>query len=117
MPLDDATVAWSEATAAPVRVATLVLAREDIDAPGQAQYGENLAFNPWHALAEHAPVGSLGEARKVVYKASADLRRYYNGLPFEEPGGPRLPGAPTNIIPLPQCTAPEKQSGGAGGPP
>ena len=73
-----------------MRVATLVR-REDIDAPGQAQYGENLAFNPWHALAEHAPVGSL-EARKVVYKASADLRRYYNGLPFEEPGGPRLPG-------------------------
>ena len=95
-----------------MRVATLVLARQDIDAPGQPQYGENLAFNPWHALPEHSPMGSLGEARKAVYKASADLRRHFNGLPAEEPDRPRVADAPTNVIPLPQCTDSDKRSGG-----
>jgi hypothetical protein len=88
MPLDDATVAWSEQASPPVRVATVTLPAQDVDAPGQAAYGENLAFNPWHALPEHRPVGSLNEVRQVVYKASADLRRQYNGVPALEPTAP-----------------------------
>ncbi len=95
MPLDRATVRWDEARSEPIRVATLALLRQDIDAPGQAEYGENLSYNPWHALAEHAPVGSISEARRVVYKASADLRRDVNGIPLGEPLRPRkTPPAP-----------------------
>jgi hypothetical protein len=89
MPLDDATVAWSEQASEPVRVATVVLPAQDVDAPGQEAYGENLAFNPWHSLPEHRPVGSLNEARKDVYGAAADLRRRYNGVPAVEPTSPR----------------------------
>lgn len=89
MPLDEATVRWQESASAPVLVATLTLPRQDIDAWGQADYGENLAFNPWHALAEHAPVGSVAAARKAVYEASADRRRQANGVPATEPDGPR----------------------------
>ena len=72
MPLDRATVRWDERASSPVHVATLVLPRQDIAARGQSAYGENLAFNPWHALREHEPVGSIAAARKVVYRASAD---------------------------------------------
>ncbi|MCG8461283.1 MAG: LodA/GoxA family CTQ-dependent oxidase, partial [Holophagales bacterium] len=61
-------------------------------------YGENLAFNIWRALAEHEPVGSLAEARKIVYRASARSRRDVNGLPLGEPAEPRpaewRPGEP-----------------------
>jgi hypothetical protein len=89
MPLDAATVRWSEELSPPLHVATLVLPAQDVDARGQAAYGENLAFNPWHALAEHAPVGSIADARKVVYKASADLRRNVNGVPLGEPAALR----------------------------
>src|SRR5207244_2815591 len=89
MPLDDATVACSEQESPPVRVATILLPAQDVYAPGQAAYGENLAFDPWHSLPEHRPAGSLNEARKVVYRASADLRRRYNGVPAMEPTGPR----------------------------
>jgi hypothetical protein len=89
MPLDDATVAWSEQASEPVRVATVFLPAQDVDAPGQGAYGENLAFNPWHSLPEHRPVGSLNEARKHVYRAAADLRRRYNGVPAAEPTSPR----------------------------
>lgn len=89
MPLDRATVEWSERESPPVRVGTLVLPQQDLDARGQSAYGESLAFNPWHALPAHAPVGSISEARRVVYRASADNRRDVNGQPRGEPTAPR----------------------------
>lgn len=86
MPLDQATERWDSPF---VHVATLVLPAQDVDARGQSPYGENLAYNIWQALPEHAPVGSIAEARKVVYHASADLRRNVNGVPLGEPEEPR----------------------------
>ena len=91
-PLDRATKRWDEAVSEPVHVATLTLARQDVAAPGQAEYGENLAFNTWHVLPEHEPVGSVAEARKVVYQAAADLRREKNGVTLAEPTEPRPVG-------------------------
>jgi hypothetical protein len=85
MPLDRATVRWDESLSEPINVATLVLPAQDIDARGQATYGENLSYNPWHALAEHQPFGSISDARKVVYEAAAELRRDMNGVPIAEP--------------------------------
>ena len=89
MPLDKAMVPWSEEASPPIHVATLILPRQDITARGQSNYGETLAFNPWRTLAVHEPVGSIAEARKVVYRASAELRRDVNGEPLGEPIVPR----------------------------
>lgn len=89
MPLDAATSRWSEELSPPVHVATLVLSQQDCDARGQAEYGENLAMNPWHCLAEHAPLGSVAQARKVAYEASANNRRNTNGQTLGEPSAPR----------------------------
>lgn len=89
MPLDRATVRWSEEASPPVHVATLVLPAQDLGVRGQSTYGENLAFNSWHTLPEHEPVGSIAEARKVVYRASARVRRDVNGVPVAEPVEPR----------------------------
>jgi hypothetical protein len=89
MPLDQATVRWDEKISEPVHVATITIPRQQIDARGQSQYGENLAYNPWHALPEHAPVGSISEARRVAYEAAAELRRNVNGVPVVEPQEPR----------------------------
>jgi hypothetical protein len=94
MPLDAATVRWDEDAAPWMHVATLVLDRQDIDARGQSSYGDNLAMNIWRVPAEHAPVGSLADARRVVYAASADLRRNVNGVPLGEPEQPRPSAAP-----------------------
>jgi L-Lysine epsilon oxidase N-terminal/L-lysine epsilon oxidase C-terminal domain len=96
MPLDQATVRWEEAASSPLHVATLTLVQQDIDARGQATYGENLSFTPWHAIPEHAPVGSIADARKVAYQAAAQLRRDINGIPVGEPEAAR-----------PLATAPE----------
>ncbi|MFG3225538.1 LodA/GoxA family CTQ-dependent oxidase [Kitasatospora sp. NPDC048194] len=89
MPLDRATVRWEESASPPVRVARLTLPQQDVSARGQAAYGENLAFNPWHCLAEHRPVGSISDARRTVYLASAEQRRDVNGVPTAEPGPAR----------------------------
>ena len=85
MPLDRATVRWSEKASPPIHVATLILPSQDINARGQAKYGETLSFNPWRTLNAHQPVGSIAEARKIVYQASAALRRNVNGEPLGEP--------------------------------
>jgi L-Lysine epsilon oxidase N-terminal/L-lysine epsilon oxidase C-terminal domain len=85
MPLDQATVRWSEEQSPPDHVATLILPRQDILARGQAGYGENLAYNPWHALEAHRPQGSISQARKLAYAASSDQRRNANGVPAGEP--------------------------------
>jgi hypothetical protein len=85
MPLDKATVPWSEKDSPPVQLATIVIRKQDITVQGQDAYGENLSFNPWCTLKEHEPQGSISDARKIVYKAGADLRRFKNGVPSVEP--------------------------------
>jgi hypothetical protein len=85
MPIDAATVRWSETESEPIAVATLTLHQQNTDTPGQEAYGENLAYNPWHTIEAHKPAGSISDARKVVYQASADLRRSRNGVPACEP--------------------------------
>ena len=92
MPLDRATVRWDEAESPPIHLATLVLPQQDVTTLGQAAYGEHLSWNIWHSLAEHTPQGTLADARKVVYSASATQRRNANGIPSLEPGEPRPPG-------------------------
>lgn len=103
MPLDEATVRWSEEASVPVHVATLHLPQQDITEEGQMAYGENLAFNPWHSLKAHEPQGSIAQARKVVYEASAVKRHEANGIPTQEPeqpyqGKPMLPETEDDTI-------------------
>lgn len=105
MPLDRATVRWDESASPPVHVATLVVPMQDVAARGQATYGENLSFNPWRALAAHAPVGSIAEARKIVYAASAANRRDVNGVPRGEPEIPRPPDFHGDDYPAARDTA------------
>ncbi|THF47908.1 hypothetical protein E6C50_15865 [Flavobacterium supellecticarium] len=89
MPLDKAMTPWSETESKPVHIATLVIQKQDITNQGQAEYGENLSFNPWRTLKVHEPQGSISAARKVVYEAGAELRRFKNGVPAIEPNTPR----------------------------
>ena len=98
MPLDKATVRWSESDSRPVHVADLILPQQDITARGQRAYGENLSYNIWRVTREHMPVGSIAEARRAVYAASANLRRDVNGIPSGEPDEPRPFINPTECL-------------------
>lgn len=83
MPLDRATVEWDEELSPPVTVATITIEPQDIAVHDVDC--ENMSFTAWHALPAHRPVGSVNEARGIVYKRLADLRRTRNGVPIAEP--------------------------------
>ena len=71
------------------RVGELVVDRQDVTAPGQEAYGDNLSFQPWRAPAANRPLGSVAASRQVTYRSAAHLRRTVNGVPAPEPGRPR----------------------------
>lgn len=69
-PIEDASVSWPTPY---TTVARLMLPQQDIaSAEGQAlaQKVDAIAIDPWHALAEHRPLGDVQRARKAVYFAS-----------------------------------------------
>lgn len=85
MPLDQATVPWSVEESPFIHIADVVFPKQDVTARNQAEYGENLSWNIWRVTEEHRPQGSIAEARRYVYEASASQRRNVNGIPDGEP--------------------------------
>ena len=85
MPLDQATVEWPLEESPFIPIAEVHFPKQDIDARGQAAYGENLSLNIWRVTEEHRPQGSIADARREVYAASAKQRRNANGVPDGEP--------------------------------
>jgi hypothetical protein len=75
MPVEDVSVEWDETVSVPVTVATLHIPPQQVDGSGAlAARCETMSFNPWHALAEHRPMGGINRLRKVVYPASTAKR-------------------------------------------
>ena len=73
-PIEDASVNWPTPYST---VARLMLPQQDADtdeAKDLARELEGSSFDPWHALAEHRPLGDVQRARKVVYFASQQQR-------------------------------------------
>ena len=77
MPVEDTSVEWDEEVSKPIPVATLVIGVQDLDASAGralAEQCEAMAFSPWHALAEHRPMGGINRLRQAVYLASQAKR-------------------------------------------
>ena len=91
MPLDEANVVWPEKESPYVPVATLVIPRQQIDAPGQADYGQNLSFNIWRVPHANRPSdqSSIAVVRRQVYAAGAAMRQRANGQLTTDPTQPR----------------------------
>jgi hypothetical protein len=83
MPLDQATVEWSEVESVPVTVGRIEIGAQDIKQYDQSC--EHMSFTGWHTTVEHEPLGSVNRARGIVYKRLADMRRTRNGVPLKEP--------------------------------
>jgi len=76
-PIENGSVDWSETDAPYIRVATLVLPKQDpTSTEGRALSDEIEAstFDPWSALTAHRPLGAIQRARKVAYLASQKAR-------------------------------------------
>ena len=85
MPVEDPTIEWPESESPYRTVAHLLLPRQEI-APLRSQDAyRNLAFNVWHALTAHRPLGGINRARRSAYPASSAWRRQQPGVPLEVP--------------------------------
>jgi len=85
MSVEDSMTEWDETEAPFYEVATIRIPQQDFDTPEQNALGENLSFNPWHALPEHRPLGSINRMRKVVYERISGVRRDMNSVERQEP--------------------------------
>jgi hypothetical protein len=75
MPVEDVSAQWDEGHSEPETVATLRIPPQKVDGSGDfAAKCESMSFNPWHALAEHRPMGGMNRLRKFVYQASIAKR-------------------------------------------
>lgn len=73
MPIEDPTVDWDNA---PIRspwrkVATLRMLSQNPASDERLALGKELAFDPWHTLPEHRPLGGINRARRAIYHALA----------------------------------------------
>lgn len=75
MSVEDARYEWSEAAAPFQRVATITIPPQTFDTPQQNVACEELSYSPWHALAEHKPLGAVNRMRKVIYERISAVRR------------------------------------------
>jgi Dyp-type peroxidase family len=94
MPLEDACVVWPERLSPWIRVARLRIPAQSFDSPAQRVYARNLSFNPWHAIAEHRPLGNQNRARKLIYLETSKVRQRINGEARIEPRDHELPRSP-----------------------
>ncbi len=85
MPIEDAGVRWPQSLSPFVPVATLRLPSQDFDTEARERFAHNLAYHPWHALAEHRPLGNQNRARRRMYWELRRLRQTMNATPHIEP--------------------------------
>lgn len=91
MPIENPQVTWSENEAPFHRVATIRILKQDFDDAAHDRFGENLSFNPWRALPEHRPLGSINRARRAIYLALSQFRHAANQEEPKEPDSWDLP--------------------------
>jgi hypothetical protein len=93
MPMDDATVIWSEEKSPFIPIARVRIPPQKLGGEPQRQFCENLSMNPWHGVGEWLPEGSLSRARRVVYNAVSEFRHEKNDVERYEPDNWCVPGA------------------------
>ena len=91
MPIENTLIPWKEKDSPFRKVATVTVPPQIIDTPKHRELDENLAFNPFHCLPEHEPLGGVNRARLDVMKALSDFRLERNKVSKREPTGDELP--------------------------
>ncbi len=85
MPIENASVDWPERLSPFVPVAHITVPSQQFDTPEQHAFARTLAFNPWHCVAAHRPLGNQNRARRTLYAELSRLRQAMNGEPLVEP--------------------------------
>jgi hypothetical protein len=92
MPVEDSSIVWPTDLSPFVTVATFTVPPQRAWSESRAVVGDDqLAFNPWHGIQEHRPLGSINRVRKAAYEMSAQFRGQINKCPMHEPDTVTLP--------------------------
>ncbi len=83
--VEDSMTEWKESQAPFYKVATIRIPQQVFDTPAQNEFCENLSFSPWHAVAEHKPLGVTNRLRKVIYDHISQVRHEMNSVSRVEP--------------------------------
>ncbi len=86
MPVEDAHTEWDEEESPYVAVAIVTAKAQEIYSDARRVFvDEKMAFNPWHALAAHRPLGNIMRARFQAYAMSTKFRHEREGREMIEP--------------------------------
>jgi len=85
MPIENAGIEWPEKLSPFLPVARIRVPAQAFTTPERTQLDQEFSFNPWHAVAEHRPLGNQNRARKVIYVELSKLRQRMNHDPHVEP--------------------------------
>ena len=77
MPIEDASVEWSERDSPYIRVAEVRIPRQSIEVHGREEACERTSFNPWNCLTPHRPLGGMNRVRRTVYEAMQQFRELH----------------------------------------
>ena len=80
MPVEDASVEWSEELSPYLTVARITVSKQDAWNDKKAKVvDDRMAFSPWQGLAAHRPLGAIQRSRKPAYRESAAFRAHFYG--------------------------------------
>ena len=87
MPIENASVRWSEKLSPFVPAATVHIPKQKFDSEAQFEFAKRLKMNPWHCLPEHRPLGNQSRARLRMYQELSKFRQEMNQTTHLEPTG------------------------------
>jgi hypothetical protein len=86
MPIEDASVVWSEETSPYQRIARITVKPQVAWSEARSSaVDDGMSFSPWHGLAAHRPLGGVMRVRKAVYEMAKEFRAKRNGRVIREP--------------------------------
>ena len=86
MPLENAAIEWPQEDSPYLTVARITaLPQAGWSEALSRAIDDGMAFNPWHGVTEHRPLGSIMRVRKAAYAMSARFRFERTGKQLREP--------------------------------
>ncbi len=76
--VEDASNEWTLDKAPVVEFATIEIPPQTFRTDQRLAYCDALSFQPWHAIAQHQPLGNVNRARKTIYEAISNYRHKAN---------------------------------------
>lgn len=85
MPINDSSIEWDEKKSPFIKVAEIIIPKQNFRTEEREKLEENLSFSPGHSLLEHQPIGDINIARSRIYRELSKFRHMRNKKELIEP--------------------------------